>query len=758
GSSNIVRTSSHSVTYTCDSTHTTGQELKHCSTMPCQSFKNGVCQSPYSVSHKEELPIETDEAPDMSMQSKLTSDVSWLSPQDGFKQSEEVTCYTKPQVPKIFYCSRTHQQIQQVVRELRKTVYKDVKMTILSSREHTCIQTPWRDHSFRNKTEMCRALLDPLEGLGCVYRNTRMSSHSALESCNLESPWDLEDLVREGRRVKCCPYFTSRDLIATADIVFCPYVYLIDPKIRHTMNLQLRGAVILLDEAHNIEDCCRDAGSYSVSYEDIFHSMKDCKRVESMQLLPEVHNNLALFLNNLMNWMSQKIQCAQQHQMDREQTEAGTLGGANAVASFEEHDINVETIMEFKRNVMEAVAETNTEENVQHTKESSERHGILRATAFVLEGLSLVFGFMYDNNMQHIWDYYVVVCKNSIVGSAARNDLLSDWTNASGRSRLIVEEDVPHLNWGHYLNFLCMNPGVVFRPIADVVRSIVLTSGTLAPLVTFNSELGTNFTNEMQALHIIDENQLWVGALGCGPRGKELQASYRLTDMTDFRQELGNTIIQVCKVIPYGVLCFLPSYGLLEALRQHWLMSGIWDELEVHKEVLCEMRGNRDFLPTIQAYYNSVRQCELGLGKGPLLFAIMRGKVSEGLDFADNRARGVITVGIPYPHLLDIQVGLKKRYNDANIKRGLKSGAEWYETQAYRALNQALGRCIRHRNDWGALIIIDRRFLTEERHLQGLSKWIRRRMQRFPTFEKLHYSLKNFVQYHNPVVPEHIAG
>lgn len=71
-----------------------------------------------------------------------------------------------------------------------------------------------------------------------------------------------------------------------------------------------------------------------------------------------------------------------------------------------------------------------------------------------------------------------------------------------------MEEDVPHINWGHYLNFLCMNPGVVFRPIADVVRSIVLTSGTLAPLVTFNSELGTNFTNEMQALHIIDENQV----------------------------------------------------------------------------------------------------------------------------------------------------------------------------------------------------------------------------------------------------------
>lgn len=78
-------------------------------------------------------------------------------------------------------------------------------------------------------------------------------------------------------------------------------------------------------------------------------------------------------------------------------------------------------IFVFQKNVMEAVAETNNEENMQHTKESFERHGILRATTFVLEGLSLVFGFMYDNNMQNIWSYYVVVCKSSVVGSAGRN-------------------------------------------------------------------------------------------------------------------------------------------------------------------------------------------------------------------------------------------------------------------------------------------------------------------------------------------------
>ena len=31
--------------------------------------------------------------------------------------------------------------------------------------------------------------------------------------------------------------------------------------------------------------------------------------------------------------------------------------------------------------------------------------------------------------------------------------------------------------------------------------------------------------------------------------------------------------------------------------------------------------------------------------------------------------------------------------------------------QAYRALNQAVGRCIRHRDDWGAILLIDERFV-----------------------------------------------
>lgn len=60
----------------------------------------------------------------------------------------------------------------------------------------------------------------------------------------------------------------------------------------------------------------------------------------------------------------------------------------------------------------------------------------------------------------------------------------------------------------------------------------------------------------------------------------------------------------------------------------------------------------------------------------------------------------------------DIQVDLKKKYNDTyKSSKSLLSGSEWYCYQAFRALNQAAGRCIRHESDYGAIIFLGQ-FLT----------------------------------------------
>ena len=61
--------------------------------------------------------------------------------------------------------------------------------------------------------------------------------------------------------------------------------------------------------------------------------------------------------------------------------------------------------------------------------------------------------------------------------------------------------------------------------------------------------------------------------------------------------------------------------------------------------------------------------------------------------------RAVICVGIPFPSRYDKEVELKMKYNDARKKenKNILLGGQWFEIQAFRALNQALGRCIRHR-------------------------------------------------------------
>lgn len=87
---------------------------------------------------------------------------------------------------------------------------------------------------------------------------------------------------------------------------------------------------------------------------------------------------------------------------------------------------------------------------------------------------------------------------------------------------------------------------------------------------------------------------------------------------------------------------------------------------------------------------------------------------------------------------------MKQRYNDFYaISKGLLTGSKWYEAQAYRALNQALGRCLRHRNDWAALILVDQRFSSNPtQYCNGLSKWVRDRIQNFSstavTLRKIH--------------------
>ena len=78
-----------------------------------------------------------------------------------------------------------------------------------------------------------------------------------------DEAFDIEELVKVGKKVRACPYYATRELKNKADIIFCPYNYLVEPLIRKSMEISLKGNVVILDEAHNIEDSAR-YGHYQV--------------------------------------------------------------------------------------------------------------------------------------------------------------------------------------------------------------------------------------------------------------------------------------------------------------------------------------------------------------------------------------------------------------------------------------------------------------------------------------------------------------
>ena len=55
------------------------------------------------------------------------------------------------------------------------------------------------------------------------------------------------------------------------------------------------------------------------------------------------------------------------------------------------------------------------------------------------------------------------------------------------------------------------------------------------------------------------------------------------------------------------------------------------------------------------------------------------------------------------------QGGSKRVRSASGAPIGL-TGDQWYTQQALRAVNQGMGRVIRHRNDYGAIILCDDRF------------------------------------------------
>ncbi|EMP33284.1 Regulator of telomere elongation helicase 1 [Chelonia mydas] len=188
-----------------------------------------------------------------------------------------------------------------------------------------------------------------------------------------------------------------------------------------------------------------------------------------------------------------------------------------------------------------------------------------------------------------------------------------------------------------------------------------------------------------------------------------------------------------------------PYHGKHAARSDHRSSYEHSKHLAHYPAVCSELEPTKPGKEIMDAYYDKI-VCPKS--SGATFLAVCRGKASEGLDFADMNGRGVVITGLPFPPRMEPRVVLKMQFLDEMKRQGsgaqlatecrdltlsmsvwsapasYLSGREWYRQQASRAVNQAIGRVIRHRQDYGAIFLCDHRFVNNDVRSQ-LPSWVR---------------------------------
>ena len=317
--------------------------------------------------------------------------------------------------------------------------------------------------------------------------------------------------------------------------------------------------------------------------------------------------------------------------------------------------------------------------------------------------------------------------------------------------RKIPEKSMDNL----VLNLMCQNPGLCFKNINEQKpKSIILTSGTLTPFDSYESELETKFDVKYVGKHIIDNQKQLRSYFIKNAKNTELKFDYSNRDNEQMIRNLGKMMLNTFRLVPNGVLVFFPSYHLMNQYVNIWKKAddpnddnstSTYEQFEEKKTICRESRDpewQRFAYEKFLSDYNT---------KGAVFFGIYGGKLSEGIDFTDDMARCVINIGIPFPNLNDKRIKAKKEYIDKilkaqeNLENKTKflTGREWYNSQAMRLTNQAIGRSIRHIHDYGTVILADKRWevISNREHI---SDWVTQYIEKVENWPSIFSKLPNF--------------
>lgn len=588
---------------------------------------------------------------------------------------------------------------------------ESIKQIPLGSRKNLCINRKVSQLSSTTAiNQRCLELQKP--GLAkedkCGYLPNRQQRQDqdrtkAFQEHAIALVRDIEDVAELGRKMKICPYYASRDVIPTAEVVTLPYPLLLQKSARDALGIDVKDNVIIIDEAHNLMDAIADTISVSmpVSHMKLAYSqlMGYCQKFKS-----RLKGKNRVYIAQLIRVLKSCISYLEQQDVSTTQQIAVSAGDLISKTGSDQ-------IQPYKL--------------VKYLQDSMLVYKIEGYAELVDRQDTSVIPTPYDPLHQP----KAVLAKFS--------DLLAALMSPDAEGRFFITRTDSDL----VLQYVLLDPEQHFREIVDSARAVVLAGGTMSPMSDYSDHLFAYVDPARLKCysfdHVIDRHNVLVEPLSHGPSGIEFDFTF--TNRNDERMilELGLLVEHLSKIIPDGLVLFFPSYDYLALVTSTWRkmkQSGsVFNRISAHKRIFEESKtATTDDL--LSSYAGQVAS-----QKGALLLAVVNGKLSEGINFSDALGRCVVCIGLPYPNIRSAEFAAKIEHVSKRKRNKLKSegiadhkcmlegekaGREYTDNVTMRAVNQSIGRAIRHKDDYAVIVLVDRRYQTE-RIQSKLPGWLR---------------------------------
>jgi DNA excision repair protein ERCC-2 len=232
------------------------------------------------------------------------------------------------------------------------------------------------------------------------------------------------------------------------------------------------------------------------------------------------------------------------------------------------------------------------------------------------------------------------------------------------------------------LSLTCLYPERAI-PIFGEAYANVFMSATLLPLKMYSDLFGLEDAKlKSYGSPFPSSNKLAI-------IDADITTKYQERSVEQYKR-IAEKIIRIKDSTPGNIAVFFPSFAVLDSTFRYMHDSDIYIQRREMKNVAVE----------------SIIK-EFQKGNNSMLFGVMGGSLSEGIDYENNSIKGIVIVGIP---LTKPDLELSARIEYINRRFSGKGSEYTYTIPAIIRAIQAAGRAVRSENDKAVIVLMDRRY------------------------------------------------